>query len=57
MTVNYPKGRSERLNRRKFTLINKAHELTELCNVEVALSIRSRKGGRYFIHNYLDLKS
>ena len=57
MAVNQPKRRSERLNRRKFTLINKAHELTEFCDVDVALIIRSRKSGRYFTYNSLDLES
>jgi hypothetical protein len=58
MAVNpTPKRRSERLNRRKTTLINKAHELAEFCEVDVALIIRSRKSGRYFTYNSLDLES
>jgi hypothetical protein len=58
MAVNPPpKRRSERLNRRKLTLINKAHELAEFCEVDVALIIRSRKSGRYFTYNSLDLES
>ena len=58
MAVNPPpKRRSERLNRRKSTLINKAHELAEFCDVDIALIIRNRKTGRYFIYNSLDLES
>ena len=58
MAVNAPpKRRSERLNRRKFTLINKAHELAEFCDVDVALTIRNRKTGRYFTYNSIDLES
>jgi hypothetical protein len=52
-----PKRKSERLNRRKLTLINKAHELIEFCDVDVALIIRSRKSGQYFTYNSLDLES
>jgi len=57
MAVNQPKRRSERLHGRKFTLINKAHELAEFCDVDVALIICSRKSGRYFTYNSLDLES
>jgi hypothetical protein len=42
MAVKSPKRRSERLSRRKSTLINKAHELAEFCDVDVALIIRNR---------------
>jgi SRF-type transcription factor (DNA-binding and dimerisation domain) len=52
-----PKRKSERLNRRKLTLINKAHELAEFCDIDVALIIRSHKSGQYFIYNSLDLES
>jgi hypothetical protein len=57
MAISPPKRRSERLNRRKSTLINKAHELAEFCEADVALIIRSRKSDRYFTYNSLDLKS
>jgi hypothetical protein len=58
MAVNPPsKRRSERLNRRKLTLINKAHELAEFYDVDVALTIRNRKTGRYFTYNSIDLES
>jgi hypothetical protein len=43
--------------RRKSTLINKAHDLTEFCDVDVALIIRNRRTGRYFTYNSVDLKS
>lgn len=57
MAVSPPKRRSERLNRWKFALINEAHELAEFCEVDVALIIRSRKSGRHFTYNSLDLES
>ena len=58
MAVSPPaKRKSERLNRRKLTLINKAHELAELCEVDVALIVRSRKSGQYFTYYSLDLES
>jgi hypothetical protein len=47
MAVNpSPKRRSERFNRRKSTLVNKADELVEFCDVDVALTIRNRKTGK-----------
>jgi hypothetical protein len=58
MAVNPPpKRRSEMLNRRKTTLVNKAHELAEFWEVDVALIIRSRKSGQYSTYNSLDLES
>ncbi|RFU29060.1 hypothetical protein B7463_g7278, partial [Scytalidium lignicola] len=57
MAVNPPKRRNERLNRRKRTLISKAHEFAEFCDVDVALIIRNRKSGRYFTYNSVDLES
>jgi hypothetical protein len=57
MAVKLPKRRSERLSRRKSTLINKAHDLAEFCDVDVALIIRNRQTGRYFTYNSVDLKS
>jgi SRF-type transcription factor (DNA-binding and dimerisation domain) len=50
MAVKPPKRRSERLSRRKSTLINKADELAEFCDVDVALIIRNRQTGRYFTY-------
>jgi len=58
MAVNPPpKRRSEKLNRRKFALINKAHELTEFYDVNIALTIRNRKTSRYFTYNSINLES
>jgi hypothetical protein len=57
MAVKLPKRRSERLSRRKSTLINKAHELAEFCDVDVALIIRNRQTGRYFTYSSVDLES
>jgi hypothetical protein len=57
MAVKLPKRRSERLSRRKSTLIKKAHDLAEFCDVDVALIIRNRQTGRYFTYNSVDLKS
>jgi hypothetical protein len=57
MAIKPPKRKSERLNRRESTLINKAHELAEFCDVDVALIICNRKTGRYFTYNSVDLES
>lgn len=57
MAVKPPKRRSERLNRRKSTLINKAYELAEFCDVDVALIIRNHKTGHYITYNSVDLDS
>ncbi|KAH8751181.1 hypothetical protein BGZ57DRAFT_775096 [Hyaloscypha finlandica] len=54
MAIKLPKRRSERLSRRKSTLINKAHELVEFCDINVALIIRNRRTGRYFTYNSVD---
>ncbi|KAH9216675.1 hypothetical protein DL95DRAFT_254336, partial [Leptodontidium sp. 2 PMI_412] len=55
--VNSSKRRSERLSRRKSTLINKADELAELCDVDVALIIRNRQTSHYFPYSSIDLES
>jgi len=57
MTVKTQKGRNERFNRRKDTLINRAHELVELCNADISLIIRNRKTGRYFTYDSTDIES
>ncbi|KAF8848169.1 hypothetical protein BDZ45DRAFT_664866 [Acephala macrosclerotiorum] len=51
MAISHSKRRSERLNRRKSTLISKAHKLAKFCEVDVTLIIRSRKSSRYFTYN------
>jgi hypothetical protein len=55
--IKLPKRRSERLSRRKSTLINKAHELVEFYDVDVALIIRNRQTGYYFTYNSINLVS
>jgi hypothetical protein len=57
MAIKLPKRRSERLSRRKSTLINKADELAEFCDIDVALIIRIRRTGCYFTYNSVDLES
>jgi SRF-type transcription factor (DNA-binding and dimerisation domain) len=52
-----PKGKSERLNRRKDTLIKKAYEMGFFCDVDVALVLRIRKTGRIITFNTIDSKS
>ncbi len=39
IAIKLPKRRSKRLSRRKSTLINKAHNLAEFCNINIALII------------------
>ncbi|APA10379.1 hypothetical protein sscle_06g051490 [Sclerotinia sclerotiorum 1980 UF-70] len=55
--INKPKRRSERLNRRKMTLLNKAYEISKFCEVDVALILRIRKTGQYITYNSTDLQS
>jgi len=55
--VSISKRKSERLNRRKTTLLNKAYELSEFCEVDVALILRIRKTGRYITYKSIDLES
>jgi hypothetical protein len=50
------KRRSQGLSRRQSTFINKADELAEFCDVDVAVIIRNRKNGRYITYNSLDLE-
>jgi len=56
MTIK-PKRRSERLGRRKETLLKKAYELAKFCEVDVSLTLRIRKTGRIITFSSLDLKS
>ncbi|KAH8779386.1 hypothetical protein BGZ57DRAFT_725961, partial [Hyaloscypha finlandica] len=57
MAVKPLKRRSERLSRRQSTLVNKAHDLVEFCDADVALIIRPRRTGRYFTYYSIDLAS
>jgi hypothetical protein len=57
MAIKAPKGRSERLSRRKFTLINKVHALAEFCDVDVALIICNRRTGLYTTYKSVDAES
>lgn len=57
MAVKPPKRKRERLSRRKSTLINKAYELVEFYDIDIALIIRNRQTGRYFTYNSVDLES
>lgn len=51
------KRRSQRLGRRKKTLLKKAYELAKFCEVDVSLTLRIRKTGRITTFNSLDLES
>ncbi|KAG9229903.1 hypothetical protein BJ875DRAFT_386342, partial [Amylocarpus encephaloides] len=55
--TNNPKRKSERLSRRKITLLKKAHEMASFCDVDVALVLRIRKTGQLITYNSVDLKS
>jgi Leu/Phe-tRNA-protein transferase len=57
MAIKLPKRRSKRLSRRKSTLINKAHDLVEFYNINIALIIRNYQTGCYFMYNSVDLES
>jgi hypothetical protein len=45
---------SQRLSRRKETLLKKAHEMGMLCDVDVALYIRIRKSGRLIAYKSIN---
>ncbi|KAF8847277.1 hypothetical protein BDZ45DRAFT_709734 [Acephala macrosclerotiorum] len=55
--ISKPKRTSQRLNRRKETLLKKAYEMGEFCEVDVALILRIRKTGRYITFKSVDLES
>jgi hypothetical protein len=57
MPIQPPKRRSERLSRRKFTVIKKAQELAQFYDADVALIIHTRKDSRYYTYNSTGLKS
>jgi hypothetical protein len=49
--------RSKRLSKQKSTLINKAHELVEFYDINIALIIRNHWTSRYFTYNSINLVS
>jgi hypothetical protein len=51
------KRKTEKLGRRKETFLKKAHEIAKFCDVDVALTLRIRKTGRYITYNSMDLES
>jgi hypothetical protein len=51
------KRRSQRLNKRKETLLKKVYEIREFYEVDVALILRIRKTGRYITFKSVDLES
>jgi hypothetical protein len=53
MTTQVKRG-SQRLSRRKETLLKKAHEMGMLCDVDVALYIRIRKSGRLITYKSIN---
>jgi hypothetical protein len=55
--VSKPKRRSEKLSRRKETLLKKAYEIAQFCDVDIALILRIRKTGRYITYKSVDLES
>lgn len=52
-----PKRSSERLRRRKDSLLKKAYEMAKFCEVDVALILRIRATGRYITYKSVDLES
>ena len=50
------KKRSQRLSRRKETLLKKAHEMGVLCDVDVAVYLRYRKSGRLITYKSINLQ-
>jgi hypothetical protein len=57
MAVKPPKRRSERLSRRKSTLIKKAYKLGEFYDVDVALIIYNCRTSLYTTYKSVDLES
>ncbi|KAH8746281.1 hypothetical protein F5882DRAFT_422911 [Hyaloscypha sp. PMI_1271] len=55
--VNVLKRRSQRLSKRKETLLKKSHEIAILYDVDVALFLRIRKSGHIITYNNLDIES
>jgi hypothetical protein len=55
--INKLKRRSQRLNRRKETLLKKVYEIREFYEIDVALILYIRKTGRYINFKSVDLES
>ncbi|KAH8650349.1 hypothetical protein BGZ60DRAFT_421787 [Tricladium varicosporioides] len=55
--TNNPKRKSQRLSRRKDTLLKKAYELAFFCDVDVAVVLRIRKKGHLITFNSTDSDS
>jgi len=55
--VSKSKRKSQRLSRKKDTLVKKVHEMAQFCKVDVALLLRIRKTGRCITYRSVDLDS
>ena len=52
--TNKVKKRTQRLSRRKETVLKKAHEMGILCDVDVAVYLRYRKSGRLITYKSIN---
>jgi hypothetical protein len=55
--ISKPKRRSQRLNRRKETLLKKEYEMGEFCEVDVGMILHIYKTSRYITFKTIDLDS
>jgi hypothetical protein len=55
--ISKPKRRSQRLNRRKETLLKKAYKIGEFCEVDIVLILYIHKTGRYITFKSVNLES
>jgi hypothetical protein len=55
--ANIIKRRSQRLSRRRETLINKSYEIAKFCDVDVALFLRIRKTGQLIVYKSTDAET